>query len=110
MDRLIPECVHGNHNMDGAGVLVFKSCSRRGFKDCQDPSGLKLEQVRSVIKSLAEFHAVARSFVVKHGVKGVERRYPILGQVLKLQSNLHEFQSVLLEFQSVLLDFQSNLH
>merc|ERR1711860_428783 len=44
------------------------------------PSGLKVEQVKSVFLSIAEFHAAARSFVTKHGLDGVQRRYPCLCQ------------------------------
>jgi hypothetical protein len=43
--------------------------------------GLKLEKVRAVIKSIAEFHASARTFVIKHGEKGVQRRYQSLCNV-----------------------------
>ena len=69
---------------DGAGVLVFQSCSTENFKECQDPSGLNLEQSKIVIKHMAEFHAISRAFVVKHGVTGVKRRYPMLAQVIYL--------------------------
>lgn len=81
VDKLIPECIYGSHNMDGAGVLVFQCCAKEGFHDCEDPYGLKIEQMRSVIKSLAEFHAVSRAFVLKYGEIGVQRRYPSLSQV-----------------------------
>lgn len=80
IEEMIPECVYGSHNMDGAGVLVFKCCSGQGFQNCQDPHGLKVEKIRSVIKAMAEFHASARVFVVKFGLNGVGKRYPSLCQ------------------------------
>ena len=73
---------------DGAGVLVFQSCSNDNFKECQDPSGLNLEQSKIVIKHMAEFHASSRAFVVKHGVTGVKRRYPMLAQVINFIGRL----------------------
>ena len=63
------------------GVLVFNCCGQQGFTNCYDPMGLKLEKVRAVIKSIAEFHASARTFVIKHGEKGVQRRYQSLCNV-----------------------------
>ena len=81
IDELIPECVYGSHNMDGAGVLVFKCCGKQGFKSCQDPLGLKVEKIREIMKSMAEFHASSKAFVLKHGVHGVQRRYQNLSQV-----------------------------
>jgi len=78
IQQMIPECIYGSHNMDGAGVLVFNCCGQQGFSNCHDPMGLKLEKVRAVIKSIAEFHASARTFVIKHGEKGVQRRYQSL--------------------------------
>lgn len=80
LDEIIPECFYGSHNIDGAGVLVFQSCATKKFKECQDPSGLNLQQLKSVVQRIAEFHAISRAFVVKHGVNGVQRRYPMLNQ------------------------------
>lgn len=80
IEELIPECVYGSHNMDGAGVLVFKCCEEKGFYNPIDPLGLKVEKVRAVMTSIAEFHASARAFVIKHGVQGVQRRYTGLCQ------------------------------
>ena len=71
----IPECIYGSHNNDGAGVLVFNFCS--GYKEHKDPQGLKMSEVKCVFQNIAEFHAAARSFVIKHGGQ-VERRYPLL--------------------------------
>ena len=42
-------------------------------------------KVKSVFLSIAEFHAAARSFVTKHGLDGVQRRYPCLCQVSNCQ-------------------------
>ena len=78
---------------DGAGVLVFQSCSTENFKECQDPSGLNLEQSKIVIKHMAEFHAISRAFVVKHGITGVKRRYPMLAQVIYIYG-IHNFKKV----------------
>ena len=63
------------------GVLVFKCCGQEGFQSCHNPVGLKLDKIRAVIKSIAEFHASARAFVSKHGLRGVQRRYQSLCNV-----------------------------
>ena len=45
IDHVIPQCIYGSHNMDGAGVLVFNCCGQSGYKEYSHTSGLKVEQV-----------------------------------------------------------------
>ena len=74
----IPDCIYGSHNNDGAGVLVFNSCA--GYREHKDPRGLTMNEVKCVLHNIAEFHAAARSFVIKYTGQ-VERRYPLLCEV-----------------------------
>lgn len=79
LDDLIPECIYGSHNTDGAGVLVFASITQSGgFKDCCDPCGLDIKQLRVIVKSMSEFHASGHAFLAKNKLGLVERRYPNL--------------------------------
>ncbi len=105
IEDLIPECVYGSHNMDGAGVLVFKCCGEQGYESCQDPHGLKLEKVRSVVKSMAEFHASGRAFMLKHGINGVRRRYPSLSQDMYSNGMLLKEITDCIESFELLLNF-----
>ena len=78
VDRLIPQCVFSSSNTDGAGVLVFKSCTSEAYESCCNPDGLSLEELREVVKAMAQFHAASFCFLQRCKPEHVERRYPCL--------------------------------
>ena len=79
VDRLIPQCVFSSSNTDGAGVMVFKSCTAEAYRSCtSDPDGLSKEGLTEVVKAMARFHAAAYVFLNRSKPDQVRRRYPSL--------------------------------
>ena len=80
IDRLIPQCVFSSSNTDGAGVMVFKSCTAEAYRSCTSDSadGLSKEGLTEVVKAMAKFHAAAYVFLNRSKPEQVRRRYPCL--------------------------------
>ncbi|XP_059090470.1 uncharacterized protein LOC131886221 [Tigriopus californicus] len=80
IDRSVPECVYGSHNMDGAGVLVFNSSLENGFRHCDNPEGLSADELLITVDRLAQIHASGRAFLAEKTEELVRRRYPSLSK------------------------------
>lgn len=78
VDDCIPDCVYGSHNLDGAGALVFRSCTDKGFRHCEDPVGLSASELSVVVKNIAQLHASGRALIAKNGSEAMTKRFVMI--------------------------------
>ncbi len=106
LQRVIPECVYGSHNSDGAGILVFRSVRDWGFQHCCSDDagdGLSAPELRLAASSLGAMHAVGVALLAKNTADKVQRRYPYLTQDMYGSSvHQHEARQHLRTYQELL--------